>query len=121
MSKSIVTNYEQYSVFSGTPAECRHHLLNGRGIRDLAEKDGVWIPLLNSEHNMSTKGTINQIHGNPAAENLSKMLGQMAWERHYLAKKLAEVNDKGLDIMSIEEWEEEARSAFRERYGKSFL
>ena len=121
MSKSIVTNYEQYSSFSGSPAECRHHLLFGRGMRDLAEEDGAWIPLLNREHNMSSKGTINQIHGNPAAEALSKIAGQLAYERRYLAKKLAEVNEKGLDVQSAEEWEEEARESFRKRYGRSYL
>ena len=80
-SRSIITRYENISVFSNKPAEARHHCLFGRGIRELAEKDGVWIPLLNCEHNMSPKGNINQIHGNPAAEKLSKMLCQMAWEK----------------------------------------
>lgn len=108
MSKSILTKYEEYSVFSGSPAECKHHLLFGRGMRDKAEADGVWIPLMNSEHNMSSKGTINQIHENPAAEKLSKMLGQVAWEKEYYRKKLNMEDD-------------EAREAFRKRYGISYL
>lgn len=121
MIKSMVTNYENYSAFSGSPAECRHHLLYGRGIRDLAEQDGIWIPLLNREHNMSHKGTINQIHDNPAAESLSKIAGQLAWERVYLANKLANINKDGLDEQTVDEWLNEAREAFRKRYGKSFL
>ena len=121
MSKSMVTNYEQYSVFSGTPTTTHHHLCFGRGMRELAEQDGLWIPVLDREHNMSSKGTINQIHGNPAAEALSKIAGQLAFERVYLAKKLANVNKDGLDEQTVDEWLEEAREAFRKRYGRSYL
>lgn len=83
--------------------------------------DGLWLPLTDKEHNMSSHGTINQIHGNPAAEKLSKMLGQVAWEKDYLAKKLANVNKNGLDNQTVDEWYEESREAFRSRYGESFL
>ena len=121
MSKSIVTNYEQYSSLSGRPSECFHHLVFGGSLRKLADEDCLYIGLTNDEHNMSSKGTINQIHGNPAAEMLSKIAGQLAYERRYLAKKLAEVNEKGLDVQSAEEWEEEARESFRKRYGRSYL
>lgn len=116
---SIVTKYEKYSSFSGSPMECLHHLLFGRGIRNLADADGVWIPLLNSEHNMSPNGTKYQIHDNPAAEKLSKIAGQLAWERKYLADKLAD--DENLGHQSSEDWMDEAREAFRHRYGESFL
>jgi hypothetical protein len=112
MSKSIITRYEEYSAFSGTPAECKHHCLFGRGIRNKAEDDGIWIPLTNAEHNMSPKGTIYQIHGNPAAEKLSKMLGQMAWEKQYLVEKYE---------LPFEDLSQEAREAFRNRYGESWL
>lgn len=108
MSKSIITNYDGYSVFSGTPTTTRHHCVFGRGMRELAEQDGLWIPVLDREHNMSSKGTINQIHENPAAEKLSKMLGQVAWEKEYYRKKLNMEDD-------------EAREAFRKRYGISYL
>jgi len=110
-SKSIVTNYENISVFSGTPTTTRHHLLFGRGIRNLAEKDGAWIPVTDSEHNMSPNGTINQIHGNPAAEKLSKIAGQLAWERNYLIDKYGD----------FDELSRECREAFRKRYHESYL
>ena len=110
--KSRVTNCEQYSVFSGAPTNTHHHLLFGRGIRNLAEQDGIWIPVTDAEHNMSSKGTINQIHGNPAAEHLSKIAGQLAFERNYLIDKYE---------LPFDNWGEEAREAFRQRYGKSFL
>lgn len=112
MSKSIITNYEDISAFSGVPSECIHHCIFGRGLRDLADKDGLWIPLLNREHNLSPKGTIYQIHGNPAAEKLSKMVGQLAWEKHYIAEKYS---------VPFDDIENEAREAFRERYGVSYL
>ena len=118
MSKSIVTNYEDISVFSNRQAECRHHLVYGKygSLRNFAEREGLWIPLTNCEHNMSSKGTINQIHGNPIAEKLSKMLGQMAYERHIIAKQLSELSGK-----SVEEIENEAREKFRKEAGESFL
>jgi len=117
--KSKVTDYEEYSVFSGTPTRTQHHLLFGRGIRDLADKDGIWIPVTDAEHNMSSKGTIHQIHDNPAAEKLSKIAGQLAWERNYLISQMAlpfESEDEAFDRLS-----RECREAFRKRYSKSFL
>jgi hypothetical protein len=119
VKKSKVTEYEQYSVFSGTPTSTRHHLLFGRGIRNLAEQDGIWIPVTDAEHNMSSKGTINQIHGNPAAEKLSKIAGQLAWERAWIISQAAlpfESEDEAYDRLS-----RECREAFRKRYGQSFL
>lgn len=110
--KSVVTNYEQYSVFSGKPAECQHHLLFGRGMREKADKDGIWVPLLNCEHNMSSKGLVYQVHENPAAERLSKIAGQLAWERQYLINKFQ---------LPFDDLSAEARDAFRLRYGESYL
>lgn len=112
MSKSIITNFEDISAFSQGPSECIHHCIFGRGMRELADADGLWIPLKNCEHNMSSKGTIYQIHGNPAAEKLSKMLGQIAWEKHWIAEKYS---------LPFSDIEAEAREAFRERYGQSYL
>ncbi len=104
--KSIVTEYEDISAFTGNIAECRHHLIYGRGLRELAEKDGLWIPLTNREHNAGPE-LIYQIHGNPSAEHLSKICGQLAWERH----QILEGGYTG----------EEARDAFLRRYGRSYL
>jgi hypothetical protein len=122
MSKSIITRYEDYSIFSGTPRECIHHCIFGNGLRQLADTDGVWIPLLNREHNASSKGTIYQIHGNPAAEKFSKMLGQTAWESQYLAYKLEQAAiDGSLIEKTADEWRDKAREEFRKRYGQSWL
>lgn len=110
--KSIVTEFTDISAFSGAPAECRHHLCFGRGIRELAEQDGIWIPLTNSEHNMSPNGQRYQIHENPPAEALSKMCGQMAWEKEYYREFYRQ--HTGFD-------EDCSREAFRKRYGISYL
>lgn len=119
MGKSIVTKYDKFSAFSGIPTTTQHHLLFGRGIRRLADADGVWIPLTDEEHNASSKGVKFQVHDNPAAEKLSKMAGQLAWERKYLADKLA--SDEPLGHQSADDWMDEAREAFRFRYHESYL
>ena len=61
--KSIVTKYENFSAFSGSPKQCEHHLLFGRGIRQLADDDGIWIPLLDEELKNCQK-CVGNLHGN---------------------------------------------------------
>ena len=107
MKRSIVTKFEDISAFSGLPAEHRHHLCFGSGIRPLAENDGLWIPLLAREHNIGSPTEC--IHGNPAAEHLSRMAGQLAWEKEQYRKAIMH-ND-----------EDPAREAFMKRYGVSYL
>lgn len=115
MKHSILTEYEDISAFSGKPRENIHHLIFGRGLRELSDSDGLFIPLTDDEHNCSSKGTIYQIHDNPAAENLSKMLGQVAWEKEYLAKELEKQGYDKEDIL------DKARTSFMARYGRSWL
>ena len=96
MSKSIVTEYQNICFFCGRSAECEHHLLFGRRIKQLAEEDGLKVPSCNNCHNM---GKINErLHDNSMAEKLSKQLGQAIYE-----------NKIG------------TREEFRKRYGKSWL
>lgn len=108
MHRSIITKYEDISVFSGAPVECKHHCVFGSGKRDIADKYGLWIPLTNAEHNMSSKGLIYQIHENPAAEKLSKIVGQLAFEKEYYKKKSGITEDP-------------ARDEFRKIFGESYL
>ena len=118
MKKSRVTEYNQYSAFSGKPADCQHHLLYG-SMHKLADADGLIIGVTDAEHNMAEDGVKNQIHGNPRAEDLSKIAGQLAWERNYLIKQLAlpfESEEDAFNRVS-----NECREAFRKRYGQSFL
>ncbi len=117
MSHSIVTEYENISAFSGRTDNLEpHHLLRGNGTRELADEDGVWIPLTRDEHRLSPKGLIYQLHGNVTAEKLSKIAGQLAWERHWIS-----VNCFEIPFESYESLEYRAREEFRKRYKKSWL
>lgn len=81
-------------------------MIFGTGKRDLAEEDGLWIPLTADEH--TTGELIRRVHDNPMAESLSKIAGQLAWESEYY-RKAAQLGQFS------------ARRAFRLRYGKSYL
>lgn len=107
--KSILTQYEDISVFSGMPKQADHHLVFGRARRELSEKYGLKIPLRHSEHNISDRGSIEQIHGNPAAEKLSKIAGQLAFEKEWYRKQ------------AIKGAEDPAREEFRKIFGESYL
>lgn len=107
--KSVLTKYEDISVFSGRPKQSDHHLIFGAH-RKAAEKFGLKIPLTNDEHNLSSNGTINQIHGNPAAERLSEISGQLAFEKEYYRKMVCGKSDA-----------DPAREEFRKIFGKSYL
>lgn len=89
-------------IFCGAAGE-EHHLLFGLGVRELAEEDGIKIPCCRMHH---TSGNLNnRIHDNPMAEKLSKILGQVFWEKNEVAKGSTE---------------EEARVKFIARYGRSY-
>lgn len=95
-TKSIVTDNDFACYFCGKPAVCEHHLIFGKGIRDLAEEDGLKVPVCNTCH---TIGTLSgRIHDNSMAEKLSKKLGQAIYE-----SKLG------------------TREQFVKRYGRSYL
>ena len=96
IARGIVTEYGKICFFCGREAEGEHHLLFGRGIRPLAEQDGLKVPICNRCHTMGS--IAERIHGNAMAEKLSKMLGQAMYE------------------MKIG-----TREEFRQRYGKSYL
>lgn len=104
--KSIVTKYTEYCAFCGKPTEAEHHLIFGNGMRELAEEDGLKLPACNGCHNMGTK--LERIHENSMAEKLSKMLGQLAWEKEYYRTLAGEAQDP-------------AREEFLKRYKRSYL
>lgn len=103
--QSIVTEHTNICAICGRPSECVHHLIFGNSLRRLADGDNLTLPLCNSCHNMA-QHKICQIHENPSAEALSKMVGQLAWEKEYYR------SDKSKDP---------ARDEFRKRYGRSYL
>lgn len=111
--ESIITDYMDISAFSGRPTEHKHHCIFGSGLRKLADEDLLIIPLTAREHNMGAPTEC--IHGNPAAEKLSRMVGQLAWEKHWIANIIRHAGPLMDNI------EDDAREAFRKRYGCSYL
>ena len=101
--KGIITEYNEYCLFCGRPVEAKHHLIGGPN-RKKAEEDELKIPCCNNCHNIGD--VLTRIHGNPMAEMMSKMMGQLAWEKRAVAGGKTE---------------KEAREAFRSRYGISYL
>ena len=79
--ESIVTKYKDMCFFCGGKVDCEHHLCFGRGIRDLADQDGIKVPICHRCHTLGRN--TEKIHENPMAEKLSKMLGQAIWEKNY--------------------------------------
>lgn len=58
-TKSIVTEYDGICFFCGKPEECEHHLLFGNGIRELAEQDGLKVPMCN-KYRYLISGSVEQ-------------------------------------------------------------
>lgn len=81
----------------------RHHCLHGSANRQIAEKEGIWIWLCYECH----IGGKYSVHQNRRQDLMIEQDGQMMWENKY---KVA--NDAT---------EEEARTAFMELFGKSWL
>lgn len=92
MSKGIVTDYPEICFICGRPSEAEHHLVFGTAGRELSEKDGLKVPVCNNCHNMGE--ILMRIHGNPMAERMSKIIGQLAWEKEYALQKADELFDK---------------------------
>ena len=89
----MITNYEKICVICGAPATEVHHLVFGRGMRPLADADGLTAPLCQKCH--------KDIHYHGTAAALSKIVGQMQFEATC--------------------GKENPREVFRERYGRSYL
>lgn len=98
---SIITKYTDFCAFCGKPANgVVHHTIYGNGLRELSDKDGLVIGICDKCH--------SEIHvTSSVAGKMSKMLGQLAWEKELIEK--GEVNG------------DEARKLFRDRYGRSYL
>lgn len=105
--KSIITEFTEICAICGKPSECEHHLVFGQGMRNLADEDKLILPMCNDCHNMNHY-LVSRIHDNPMAEALSKMVGQLAFEKEYYRFSTSGNLDK-------------ARMAFMKRYGRSYL
>lgn len=99
----MITQYKDYCLFCGKPREAEHHLIFGPD-RKKADEDGLTAPACNDCHNMGAKD--KKIHGNIMAEKMSKIIGQLVYEKRRVAEGMTE---------------DEAREDFRGRYDKSYL
>lgn len=85
----MIVKDEQYCFICGRPKTQVHHLVFGIALRKLAEEDKLVAPICDQCH--------CAIHENYAAGQMSKMIGQLCYEKTH------------------------TREEFRERYGRSYL
>lgn len=104
MSKSILDTKKGvcFMCMRYGPTEV-HHIFGGTANRRLSEEDGLWVYLCPDCHNRPPNG----VHFNK--ENMKRLhfWGQVKWEENQISKN-------GMT-------DEEARTAFMERYGKNYL
>lgn len=103
----MITKYEGYCIICGKPTNTTHHLVFGRGLRELSDADGLTAPICDEHHNIGKY----RIHDNPVSETLSKIIGQ----EYYISQWLIKEYNLPDDAM------EKAIEKFRERYGKSYV
>lgn len=106
MAKSTIEReeYARYCFFCGSPnVNGEHHFMFGRGMRQLAEEDGLKAHTCDKCHTLGK--ILERVHDNVMAEKLSKMFAQAIFERNEVAK--------GATI-------DEAREKFRRRYSITF-
>lgn len=104
----MITNYETLCVICNKPAKHTHHLVEGTGKRELSDRYGMTCPLCDECHNM----TKNSVHLNPKMNAMSHIIGQLWFERQYIAEK---------SNLPFEDLGSEARAEFLEKFGKSYL
>ena len=115
--QSIITKFMKNCMICGKPNVEIHHGLYGTAKHKLADEDKLLMPLCSPHHNSSNKS----VHMDYEMKILSKQVSQLAWERKYLADKLMEIADGSIGYQNSEDWLDEAREAFRKRYGESYL
>lgn len=98
MGKGIITEYNDNCILCGTPTFETHHCCYGRSERKLSDEDGLMIPLCRICH--------DDLHRNGTAGKLSKIVGQLAFEKSMVAAGKSE---------------KLSREIFRKRYGISYL
>jgi len=104
----MITKYNEFCLICGRPKNNMHHIFKGQKQRALADEDELIIPLCLEHH---TTGNFS-VHHTKELNILCEIIGQLAWERDYLIKKTE---------LPFDDLSEEAREAFRSRYGRSYL
>lgn len=100
-SALVETKFCGFCAICGKPTTHEHHLIYGSAGRQLSERHGLKIPCCDTCN-------AGGVHSNAIAGKLSKMLGQVAFEKEYFRKMCGGSN-------------EEARTEFRRVFGSSFL
>ncbi len=115
---SIITDDLTHCIISGSPNVAIHHCL-GAANRNYSDSDGLVVPLEPTLHNEGKKpndkdllGVRCDVHHCKNMATLTHMMAQLAWEKRYIVEALE---------MPFDDIENEAREAFRSRYGKSYL
>lgn len=98
----MITEFKELCIICNRPATEVHHLIYGQGMRAKADADGITAPVCRECH--------ADIHAGDPAAHLSRIIGQLAWERWYLT-----------DYGDAERLDKEARAEFMRRYGISYL
>lgn len=120
----MITEYNDYCIICGKPREDIHHLCFGNASRRLSDDDSLVLPLCRKHHAMMHEESIRQYCNSDKQELdeyrkviplLSRIIGQLAWEREYLIDRTL------LPFDEADEISKEAREAFRSRYGRSYL
>lgn len=93
----MITKYDKNCVICGCPTTDFHHTIFG-ALRHIADKHNLVIPMCRICH--------TELHGNTVACELSRIVGQLAYEKHKVAEGLTE---------------DEAREAFLHEFGRSYL
>ncbi len=109
--RARLTEYTDICVVCGRRREAGHHMLFGTGMRELADVDNLLMPMCDDCHDMGER--IKRIHGNPMAERLSKIMGQLLYEKEFILEQMPENEQERIRA--------KARESFRNRYGKSYL
>ena len=116
MSESVITKYDNICLICDGKAEHKHHAISGRGKRNLAEECGLFCYLCAKDHNMfqgqRPAGWSCDVHHCPKLERLMKCVGQLAYEKSWLIEKYS---------LPFTEDSDEAREAFRRKFGESYL
>lgn len=112
--KSIITEDLRHCILSGCPDPCIHHVF-GASNRKISDEDGLVVPLDPKLHNEGGKPELGErcdVHHCKKMAKLMHIIGQQSWMMEYI------IEQRGLPFEDIKE---EAREAFRERYGRSML
>lgn len=96
--KAMLSEYKDICLLCGKPKQETHHLVFGRGLRELADKDHLTASLCSECH--------KAIHYNGVASAESKIIGQLIYEIDKIEQGMTQA---------------EAREEFRKRYGRSYL